>query len=104
MSFAYGICSESNLPPRVYRTAEEVIGDIRSIAARIEYANRMFNVRELISDILEKRDDDIIKRAETCADAYNYAAEVLNEMRELYGSLECLKEELSQIRAHDGFF
>lgn len=89
---------ELGLPPRVYRTVDEIAAQIKGIAERIAELNSMLNIREVMSGIMEEAFYepyvDLSDKAERAAEIYTYAAEVLSEMRELYGSLEDLKREL----------
>lgn len=88
----------NGIPPRVYRTTDEIAAEIKGIAERIGELNSMLNVREVTSEIMEeafyKPDSSLEEKAERAAEIYTYAAEVLTELRELYASLGELKSEL----------
>lgn len=89
---------DSGIPPRVYRTVDEIAAEIKGISERIAELNSMLNIREVMSGVMEEvfyePDSDLGKKAERAAEIYTYAAEVLLEMQELYASLEGLKKEL----------
>lgn len=83
-------------PPRFYRRIGEIREDIREINEKIEQTRSMFNVRQMLIDLLfEKEEEDDgeswIDAIEALLDGARRALERLEELRE---QLETLEYEL----------
>ena len=92
---------ENGYPPRLYRAPEEIRRDIYDISRRISEANRMMNVRSLISEIiLSGSEGDLPRQIDAVTELVEAAEEMVTEMRELEEGLDMLADELSEaIRA-----
>ena len=85
------------LPPRLYRHPSEIRRDISKIRAKIDEVNELFNIRELISNVItETEGGDIEGVAAAACELADSAEEALSELRLFLGLLDELKLELSE--------
>ncbi len=93
----------NGLPPRVYRSTEQIKDDIRVVALRINEINEMLNIRELVAALaMNDMDSDPVRSAEAVRELADRAEDALAELSSLNESLDNLRAELiavySQIR------
>ena len=85
----------NGMPPRIYRSSEEIKRDIRGVSERISEINEMLNIRELLSEfVFEQSDLSTPKLQDKLSELLSYALEALDELRELSNTLDELKAEL----------
>lgn len=83
------------MPPRVYRCPDEIRADISDIRERIRGVNELFNIRELIAEIInEGAEGDVRKLAIAAGELADHAEEALAELRMLNADLDELRAEL----------
>ena len=94
----YRSFDETNgMPPRIYRSPEQIRNDILEIRSRISEIKENLNIRELISDIIiDDSVDNLLRRADSVRDLLQYATEALSELEELNSELDELKIELAE--------
>ena len=94
----YRSFDETNgMPPRIYRSPEQIRNDILEIRSRIGEIKENLNIRELISDIIiDDSVDNLLRRADSVRDLLQYATEALSELEELNSELDELKIELAE--------
>ena len=86
----------NGLPPRIYRTAAEIRGDIAIISEKIECTTQMLNIRALLVDML------MSERADTPETLIPDLEEAIGEAREALLGLKRLKEELISLEEELG--
>ncbi|MBR2650426.1 MAG: hypothetical protein IKD45_02080 [Clostridia bacterium] len=93
----YRLLDEVNgLPPRLYRSPEEIRRDIADIKRKIGEVNELFNIRELISSVIsESEGGDMERMAAAASELADSAEEALSELRMLSEMLTLLRAELS---------
>ena len=79
------------------RSMNEIAAEIASVVIKINGINETLNVREMVAEVFTMDNEGIEERAERVSGLFKYAAEMLDELRELYRSLELLKNELSSV-------
>ena len=85
------------LPPRIYRTPEEIRHDIFLINEKIEEANSMLNIRSLLIDLLVGENSDNPKKLiPDLEDAIREARRALESLGELNEELLLLEEEIGE--------
>ena len=77
------------------RSVAEISDEIAAVVRRINGINSSLNVREVIAEVLSRELLSPEGRAESVSGLYKYASEMLDELRELYRTLDVLKLELS---------
>ena len=93
----YRYDKENGYPPRLYRVPEEIRRDINKMLDMCHEANRMFNVRNLISEIIIEDSGRDVARKICAIDELILAAEdMVEEMVILKDSLIELEEELTE--------
>ena len=89
----------NGIPPRIYRTPDEVRRDIDEISAKIKAANLRLNLRALVVDILSGErggaPEALIVELES---AIGEAREALSELKSLQDELSALEEELGELK------
>ncbi len=87
--------NEIRIPPsaHLYRSPDEIKSDIYEIRERIASVNELFNIRELIANVItESAGEDMRRVAQAAADLADAAEEASLE-------LSVLNENLSELRA-----
>ena len=93
----YRYDKENGYPPRLYRVPEEIRRDIDKMLDMCRDANRMFNVRNLISEIIIDDSEGNVERKICAVQELILAAEdMVAEMQSLADSLGELQDELSE--------
>ncbi len=91
---------ENGLPPRIYRSPEEIKRDISAINIRIAETEEMLNLRAMLVDIVSDAElgspEELIPTLES---AVAEAREALDSMRTLEEELTELRRELFEVRA-----
>ncbi|MBR2342666.1 MAG: hypothetical protein IKA64_00260 [Clostridia bacterium] len=91
--------SYEGLPPRLYRSPEEIARDICEIKKKIERTSERLNVRNILTEMLSEcaagEPESFISRLEELVDG---AHEALSRLRRLEDSLGLLTDELHEVR------
>ena len=89
----------NGIPPRIYRSPEEIKRDMRAISVRIEETSSMLNIRELLINILMSErancPEKLIPELEEAIIEARFALETLTGLKE---ELDLLEEELGEVR------
>ena len=94
---------ENGLPPRIYRSVDEIRRDISRINERIDETNDMLNIRSLLLDMLigdgRTPPEELIPELELAIDDAKRALLSLSEFKE---ELSLLEEELNETKCMIG--
>lgn len=89
----------NGIPPRIYRSPNEIRRDIDEISAKIKEANTRLNLRALVIDIISSDSTNepanLISELES---AIEEAREALSELRNLENELTALEYEMGEIK------
>ena len=89
----------NGLPPRIYRSPNEVRRDMDEICAKIKETNLRLNLRALVIDLISSEDCDepgtLIAEIESAAED---AREALTELRNLEIELTALEYEMGELK------
>ena len=89
----------NGLPPRIYRSPNEVRRDMDEICAKIKETNLRLNLRALVIDLISSEDCDelgtLIAEIESAAED---AREALTELRNLENELTALEYEMGELK------
>ena len=89
----------NGLPPRIYRSPQEIRSDIRDISSKIRESSEMLNIRSLLTELLmSERSDSPERLIPELEGTIEEASLALARMRELSEELSLLEEELSEVR------
>ena len=89
----------NGIPPRIYRSPEEIRRDIRNISVRIQETSSMLNIRELLINILtSERADKPEKLIPILEQTVEEARCALDTLSRLKDELTMLEEELREVR------
>ena len=91
--------ADFGLPPRLYRTTEEIRCDISSLKSKIKEVNDRLNIRNFLVDLIadaEEREPEIAVRF--LEDALTEAEEALVQLSEFKEELLLLEDELYEVR------
>ncbi len=86
------------LPARLFRSPDEVYGEIASVRERIAEIERGFSVREMIFSVLSSSAEVSERQIILLREILEEANEALDELSVLSAVLSELREELSDIR------
>ena len=78
----------------LYRDVDTIRRDIRKISEKIDEANEMLNIREILSEFMELSGDEMLDRAGELGELLQFGIDTLEELKELNSSLDELKREL----------
>jgi hypothetical protein len=93
----YHYDKENGYPPRLYRVPEEIRRDIDKMLDMCRDANRMFNVRNLISEIIiDDSGGDVDRKICAIEELILAAEDMVEEMQSLVESLGELQDELTE--------
>lgn len=83
------------LPPRLYRTPEQIKADITDIAERINEIYEMINIRNIISEVIsESCEEDLLSRIKAVNELLESAENALFDMKMMEKDIDMLREEL----------
>ncbi len=90
---------ENGIPPRLYRSPDEIRRDISAISSRISDTREKLNIRAMLIELLSDESTGSPKSLiPTLEEALNEAREALEEMNTLEEELTELRRELFEVR------
>ena len=78
----------------LYRDVDTIRRDIRSISNKIDEANEMLNIREMLAEFMDLSADELVTKAEILSELFQFGIDTLHGLKELNNSLDELKCEL----------
>ena len=89
----------NGIPPRIYRSPNEIRRDIDEISAKIKETNLRMNLRALVLDIISSdRGEEPANLISELESAIDEAREALSELKNLENELTALEYEMEEIK------